>query len=175
MMKALILAGILASASLGAQAGDFYILGDLGQSKLEASGDSESDTLFDLGAGFSLSENFAFELAYRDLGGPSKREGSSKWEVDISSLQLSMLGIIPTGDSAYLFGRLGAAKLELDETISGPGYNWSYSRDTIKALVGIGMGFKAIDALDLRVEYIQHAKWDELTVASISVGATYTF
>lgn len=175
MMKALILAGILASASLGTQAGDFYILGDIGQSKFKGDGNSESDTLFDLGAGFSLNKNFAFELAYRDLGGSSDSAGAYKYEADVSSLQLSVLGIIPTGDSAYVFGRLGAARLELDESISGPGDDWSDSRSKTKALVGIGMGFMASDALDLRVEYIQHAKFEEATVSSIAVGATYSF
>lgn len=50
MMKSIILASALAAVSMGVQAGDFYVLGDVGQSKIEISLDddysvSKSDTM----------------------------------------------------------------------------------------------------------------------------------
>jgi hypothetical protein len=75
MMKSIILASAVAVMSLGVQAGDFYVLGDVGQSKSEISAAnftvSTTETLFDIGAGYNLNETIAFEFAYRDLGGSS--------------------------------------------------------------------------------------------------------
>lgn len=88
MMKSVILASALAAISMGVQAGDFYVLGDIGQSKIEFNvaddySVSKSDTMFDLGAGFSLNENFAFEFAYRDLGGIEESDEYSSFSTDL--------------------------------------------------------------------------------------------
>ena len=182
MMKSIILAGVLATVSIGANAGNFYVLGDIGQSKLEVSFDgatgSKSKTMYDLGVGYGLNENFAFELAYRDLGGISESDADYSTSIDVTSLQLSALGMFPVGDNVYLYGRLGMARLNADaefKDFSFPQNNESGSDSATKALIGLGMGYKVSDAFSLRAEYIQHAKWEDVTFSSITVGATYSF
>ncbi len=172
-MKSIILAGILASASLSAQAGNFYVLGEIGQSKIKESEiGSESDTMFGLGGGYSLNENFAFELAYRDLGGV--KESDDNYEIDTSSLQLTALGKLPVGEGAYLFGRLGFARLDVEASYND-GEDSGFSDTATKAAYGFGMGYDFSDAFGLRAEYLQHAKWEDTTFSSISISATYSF
>ena len=193
MMKSVILASALATASISTNAGNFYVLGDMGQSKLEISFEgasaSQSNTLYDLGIAYGLNEIFAIELAYRDLGGMDGPD-PVHYSVDVTSLQLSAIGMLPVGDSVYLYGRLGMARLNADTTYehysvlldngsgNGPGIgfgNDSSSTSKTKALIGFGMGYKVNEAFNVRTEYIQHAKWEDVTLSSITVGATYSF
>lgn len=182
MMKSVIFAGVLAVASMGAHAGDFYVLGDIGQSKLEINDDgatySKTDTMFDLGAGYGFNENFAAEFAYRDLGGVSNSNEYYSSSIDLTSLQLSALGKIPVNDALYFFGRLGLARLSADYSFKDhyyPQYNESNTESKTKALVGLGMGYNVTSAVSLRAEYIRHAKWEDVTFSSLSLGATYSF
>jgi opacity protein-like surface antigen len=182
MMKSIILAGVLATASISATAGDFYVLGDVGQSKLEVSFEdatySETDTMFDLGVGYNLNENFAFEFAYRDLGGINESADYASSSTDLTSLQLSALGKLPVNDAMYLYGRLGFARLTADYSLdvyNSSEYDESGSETKTKALIGLGMGYNITPAASLRVEYIRHAKWEDVTFSSLSVGATYSF
>lgn len=181
-MKSVIFAGVLAVASMGAHAGDFYVLGDIGQSKLEINYDGvtygKTDTMFDLGAGYGFNENFAAEFAYRDLGGASKSDEYYSSSLDFTSLQLSALGKIPVNDALYFFGRLGLARLSVDyssKNYNFPEYDVSNTERKTKALVGLGMGYNITSAVSLRAEYIRHAKWEDVTFSSLSLGATYSF
>ncbi|HEY6527422.1 MAG TPA: outer membrane beta-barrel protein [Cellvibrionaceae bacterium] len=181
-MKSIILAGVLATVSISANAGEFYVLADVGQSKLEVSFEdanfSKSDTMFDLGIGYNLNQNFAFEFAYRDLGGISESDGYASSSSDLTSLQLSALGKVPVNDAMYLYGRLGLARLTADYSLdvyNSSQYDESGSETKTKALIGLGMGYNITPAASLRVEYIRHAEWDDVTFSSLSVGATYSF
>lgn len=183
MMKSIILASSLAAMSMGVQAGDFYVLGDVGQSKAEISvADytvSFTETLFDIGAGYNLNETIAFEFAYRDLGGSSSSDEYYASASDLTSLQLSALGKLPVNDAMFVFGRLGVARLSLDESETfkspqGDTYE-SSSESKTKALVGLGAGYNVSQALTLRAEYLRHAKVGEVTFSSLSLGATYSF
>lgn len=165
MMKAVILAGILAAASICAQASDFYVLGNIGQSNFKLNeADSESTTIFDFGMGYSFNENLSVEMAYRDLGTISGYDDFN-FDLDVTALQLSAVVTIPVGESFFAFGRWGAGRVEVD-----PG-----TFKTTKALYSLGMGYKLIDPLSLRVEYLQYAKFENVTVSTIAAGATYRF
>lgn len=181
-MKSVIFAGVLAVASMGAHAGDFYVLGDIGLNKLELKVDdatySKTDTMFDLGAGYGFNENFAVEFAYRDLGKLSESDDYGSASIELTSLQLSALGKLPVNDALYFYGRMGFAQLSADysyESYTSPQFNDSDSRKKTKVLVGLGLGYNITSAVSLRAEYIRHAKWEDVTFSSLSLGATYSF
>lgn len=124
-------------------------------------------------------------MSYRDLDGYEYKDDFSSATLDVTSVQLSALGKMPVGDDFYLFGRLGFAQLEREfsywgEFFSEDGgdssaYSTSESKTSTKALFGLGMGYSVINNVDLRAEYLQHAKWDGATVSSLSLGVTYSF
>lgn len=185
MMKSIILASALAAVSMGVQAGEFYVLGDVGQSKIEFTLEddysvSKSDTMFDLGAGYTLNENFAFEFAYRDLGGIEESDEDSSFSSDLTSLQLSALGKLPVNDALYFYGRLGFARLEVETNDKSYDYPQTYTYESssetkTKALFGLGLGYNLTQDISLRGEYIRHAKWEGAAISSLSLGATYSF
>lgn len=181
-MKSVIFAGVLAVASIGAHAGDFYVLGDIGKSKLEVRDDdatySKTDTMFDIGAGYGFNENFAVEFAYRDLGKLSESDEFASASLELTSLQVSGLGKLPVNDALYFYGRMGLAQLSADYSLkinSSPQINDSGSRKKTKVLVGLGLGYDVTSAVSLRAEYIRHTKWEDVTFSSLSLGATYSF
>jgi opacity protein-like surface antigen len=98
---------------------------------------------------------------------------------DLTSLQLSALGKLPVNDAMFVFGRLGVARLSLDEseTFKSPQGNTyeSSSESKTKALIGLGAGYNVSQALAVRAEYLRHAKVGEVTFSSLSLGATYSF
>jgi OOP family OmpA-OmpF porin len=125
MKKQILLACVLGAFTLPAMADNFYIFGDVGQSKFELDGSNDSklsktDTAFSIGAGYDFNKFLAVELAYRDLGEVADR-GSDFNGVDtynfvdkigITALQASVVGKLPVSDVFNLYGRLGLASLD---------------------------------------------------------------
>jgi OOP family OmpA-OmpF porin len=194
MKKQILLACVLGAFTLPAMADNFYIFGDVGQSKFELDGSNDSklsktDTAFSIGAGYDFNKFLAVELAYRDLGEVADR-GSDFNGVDtynfvdkigITALQASVVGKLPVSDVFNLYGRLGLASLDAEyesREYYADGDNpppFSDSTSKTKAVFGLGASFDVTSQLALRAEYSQYAKWDDLKLSSLTVGAVYKF
>jgi len=194
MKKQLLLACALSAFTLPAMAEGFYVFGDVGQGKMELDSSNDSklsktDTSFSVGAGYDYNKFLAIELAYRDLGEVADR-GSDFNGVDnynfvdkigITALQASVVGKLPISDVFNVYGRLGLASLDADyesREYYADGNNpspYSDSTSKTKAVFGLGASFDVTSQLALRAEYSQYAKWDDLKLSSLTVGAVYKF
>jgi len=190
MKKQLLLACVLGAATLPAMADNFYVLGDVGQGKMEVDvGDNytfdKTSTTYSVGVGYNFNQFFAVELAYRDLGDVTDRGNFSDGGVyrdkrSADAFQASVVGSLPISDDFSLFGRVGVAKIDVDYdyTETGGGLDplsASGSHTKTKALVGVGASYKIAPQLTLRAEYNQFAKWDDTKLSGMTIGATYSF
>jgi len=188
MKKQILLAGVLSALTFPAMADGFYILGDIGKSNLEypAFDDlalDESDTAYSIGVGFDLNQFAAIEVAYRDFGSgqdsgiDSDEFGDFEWTdtLSASAFQASILGKLPVGDRVDVFGRIGFANLEVDYDTNDGGFKTSESNSKTRGLFGIGASYNLTPELALRAEYSQYAKWDDLKLSALTLGATYRF
>ena len=188
MKRQLLLASVLSALTLPAMADGFYILGDIGESKLEYPAWDEyildkSDTAYSFGVGFDLNEFAAIELAYRDFGSGQDRGtatdelGDYDWTdtLSASAFQASIVGKIPLSDSVNIFGRLGFANIEVDYDTNEGGHLRGETNSETKGLFGIGASYNVTPEFGLRAEYSQYAEWDDLKLSAFTVGATYHF
>jgi len=190
MKKQLLLASVLGVFTLPAMADNFYLLGDVGQGKMEVDvGDNytfnKTSTTYSLGVGYNINQFFAVELAYRDLGSVTDRGTFSDGGVyrdkqDASAFQASVVGSLPISDEFSLFARAGVGKIDVDydsEESGGSFESWTASgtRSKTRGLLGVGASYKISPQIALRAEYNQFAKWDQTKLSAFTVGATYNF
>jgi OOP family OmpA-OmpF porin len=124
MKKQLLLACVLGAFTLPAMADNFYLLGDVGQGKMEVDVGNDytfnkTSTTYSLGVGYNFNQFFAAELAYRDLGSVTDRGSFSDGGVyrdkqSATAFQASVVGSLPISDEFSLFGRVGVAKIDVD-------------------------------------------------------------
>ncbi|MDF3014408.1 MAG: hypothetical protein K0Q78_2612 [Cellvibrio sp.] len=198
MKKQLLITVFLASTALPATASDFYVSADLGQSELdidaEDGGYSGTDTAFSLGAGYKLSETFALELAYRDLGDVNQSISETfgngdflrfSYDTSVTAFQASVVAQLPLSNTFALYGRLGAGYLkaktdyEFETVVSNLTHfnagSSSASDSKTKAVFGVGFKYMLSQSFALRAEYNQYDEWDEAKISSATVGLTYQF
>lgn len=195
MKKQFLLACVLGVLTLPAMADNFYIFGDVGQGKMEVDSDDDSKlsktaTSYSIGAGYDFNKFLAVEVAYRDLGDVTDRglEFDSANDayrfVDkytTTALQASVVGKLPISDEFNVYGRVGLASIDMDykSTLSyEDGNNPAPERDSAsktRALFGLGASFDITSQLAVRAEYNQYAKWDDLKLSAVTVGAVYKF
>lgn len=174
--------------SLPAAASDFYVLADASQSKFEV--DSEGDMKesgFNVGAGYHFNDTFAIELAYRKLGAAEESlsvdtlDGGADvgFELEFTAVQASIVAKYPFSESFHVYGRVGMADIEVKATASiDDGVDSLSESETVsenKAVFGAGLGYAVSPSFTIRAEYSQFAKWEELKISTLSLGATYRF
>ncbi|RYG11260.1 MAG: hypothetical protein EOO07_20875 [Chitinophagaceae bacterium] len=193
MKKQLLLACALASFTLPAMAENVYLLGDVGQGKMEVDVGNdytakETTTAYSLGVGYNFNQFFAVELAYRDLGhvtdhGFYTDEGvqySYRDKTSATAFQASVVGSLPISDEFSVYGRVGVGRIDVDYDsfeIDSSNNAWSdsVSESKTKGLLGIGASYKITPEIAIRAEYNQFAKWDDTKLSALTLGATYSF
>lgn len=176
-------------------ADNFYIFGDVGQGKMEVDDEDDSKlskttTSYSIGAGYDVNKFLAIEVAYRDLGDVTDRgiEFDSVNDVyrfvdkyTTTALQASVVGKLPISDEFNVYGRVGLASIDMDykSTLSyEDGNNPDPETDSVsktRALFGIGASFDITSQLAVRAEYNQYAKWGDLKLSAVTLGAVYKF
>jgi OmpA-OmpF porin, OOP family len=194
MKKKFLLACVLGAFTLPAMADNFYIFGDIGQGKMavDAGNDStieKTSTTYSIGAGYDVNQFLAVEVAYRDLGdiedrgiefdGVDDYEYVDKYQTTI--LQASVVGKLPISEEFNVYGRVGLASIDADdesrrlyEDGNNPKPETSTASKT-RALFGVGASFDISSQLAVRAEYNQYAKWNDLKLSALTVGAVYKF
>lgn len=192
MKKQFLLACVLGAFTLPAMADNFYVFGDVGQGKFEIDGDndttlSKTDTTFSFGAGYDVNKFLSLELAYRDLGNIVDKgsdfndDGDFEYtdKLNATAVQVSVIGKLPISDEFNVFGRVGVADIDADyktiEATSTGVKRDSGSDSKTRALFGVGASYDVSSQLALRAEYNQYAKWDDLKLSALTVGAVYKF
>ena len=188
MKKQFIVAAALSMLSLSAAAEGFYALGDVGQGKVSADFDnnftySKTETSYSLGVGYDFNQTFGAELGYRNFGTSERRDSfmgtDYKYETESSAFTLSGIAKLPVSDKVNVYGRLGVGKIVMDDTV-----NWSADGDTghdsssdstYRVFGGIGASYAINEQISLRAEYSQFARWDDFSLSSLTLGATYHF
>lgn len=188
MKKQILLASVLGALTLPVMADGVYLLGDVGQSKVEADVGNDftlnkTDTTYSIGAGFDINKFAAIEVAYRDLGSvrdsgtSTDNAGTFNWSQknSVTALQASVVGKLPVSDVVSVYGRLGVGKIDIDTKTIIDGESESDSETRNRALFGIGASFDITPEFAVRAEYNQFAKIDDTKLSALTVGATYHF
>jgi len=196
MKKNLIALTVAGFFSVNAFAVEPYIQVQVGRSEIDADLEDDSDTYMGIGLGFGVTENFAFEVGYKDFGEASESAREVGVAVDLSveatSFTVAAVGKLPIGSSAELFGKVGLDIWETDVSIkgSGPGVSrtWSDSDDGTDLYFALGAAFSITESTDIHVEYQLHSfeytfeseeldfsTSDDADVDVITVGVNFGF
>ena len=131
--------------------------------------DSKDDglTLF---AGYDLNERFAIEAGYNDLGdGVVEADlgvlGDVKGTHEVKVMTLA--GVIktdPISENLVLFAKAGFARIDNDETLTGPLITTSTnSKETTNTFYGVGANYELANGLAIRALYEAYGEDDGLT------------
>jgi OmpA-OmpF porin, OOP family len=194
MKKQFLLACVLGAFALPVMADNFYVFGDVGQGKMEVDDGNDStisktSTSYSIGAGYDVNKFLAVEVAYRDLGDVKDRgigfDGVDEYDyVDkyqTTMLQASVVGKLPISEVFNVYGRVGLASIDTDDESRRyyeDGNNpkpVTGSASKTRALFGVGASFDVTSQFAVRAEYNQYAKWDDLKLSALTVGAVYKF
>ena len=132
----------------------FYAGIDVGQTDAE----NEEDTGFKIFGGYQFHRNIAAELGYGLL--------FDKSGVEITSLELTAVGIFPLGNQFSLFGKLGFARVEAESNFG--------STDDTALTFGFGAQYDIGRNLGLRLGW-QRYEIEDTDVDFISLGALWRF
>ena len=183
-ISSLTLALLLAAGTAQAQ---WYAGGSVGQAETSLDGGRRSAELVDLGflsastsvddrdtayrlyAGYRLHRYVASELAYVDLGEYTLSStvapaGTLRTRIRHSGAELSVLGLLPIGETFTLFGKVGVIALRSRAEFSGSGSvrvfddSGSHSSRRSGASYGVGMMADFGPRWSARVEYNRYEK-----------------
>ncbi|THA10517.1 opacity family porin [Rodentibacter pneumotropicus] len=181
-MKKLLISTLLVSASLSAQAGNFYIQGDLGVSRIEASPDDEDysigSTVFDqrLSFGYDFKNQFRLAIDYHNF---------NKAELDEHRVKIKSLGITGFYDFEisnkdfipYVGVRIAHNKAKITEEYCGYSHCYSNSYSSSSGGVGIigGIQYKLSSNLNANVAIELNRLASDVAQGGIKIGLRYNF
>ena len=137
---------------------------------LTYSQDDSEDSGLTLFAGYDLSERFAIEAGYNDLGdGVVEADlgafGDVKGTHEVKVMTLA--GVIktdPISENLVLFAKAGFARIDNDETLTGPGIVTSkLSKKTTNFFYGVGANYELANGLAIRALYEAYGEDDGMT------------
>lgn len=184
-IKRFTVAAALSLTMASAFAGDWYLVGSIGQSKVKDAGKGDidaalvsagatglssslddTDTGYKFQLGYRFNPNWAIEGGYVDLGkfnyNATFTGGTASAQVKASGLNIAGVGTYPINDQFSVFGKLGFidGKVEESITATGPGgtASGSASATKVKANYGFGATYNLSKAWGLRAEWERFSK-----------------
>ncbi len=112
-----------------------------------------NDTSFKMYGGYRFHENAAFEVSFQDLGKLRDDDGPLTTTAESKGINLSLVGIIPTGDLGYFYGKAGYMLHSTDYNRIRRGVTESSDDDDTDFTYGIGYAFTFGEKYDFRIEY----------------------
>jgi OmpA-OmpF porin, OOP family len=148
----LAVSGVATSAQ--AQESGFYVGASVGEATDEISdvGFKDSDTAFKVFGGYAFNKYFGVELAYIDAGTFEDDLGPINVQLDASGVIASLVGSLPLGENISLFGKLGVAFSETDQTLRQGSFRASESESSEDLAYSAG-GAVHLGKFTLRAEY----------------------
>jgi len=114
----------------------------VGDDDFDGPGIDDSDTGFKVFGGYYFNENYGVEVGYFDFGEASGSfddfVGPVSFDVGVSGLSASAVGVLPLSDMFSLFGRLGYATYDVDAHASVAGQSGSDSESESDLVYGAG-------------------------------------
>jgi OOP family OmpA-OmpF porin len=161
-----VFAALALTAAMAAQADvqpGFYVGAGFGSTKIDDDGFDDagidfddSDTGFKVFGGYSFNQNFAIEASYFDFGEASGSfddfVGPVSFDVGVSGLSASAVGVLPLSDMFSLFGRLGYASYDIDAHASVGGQSGSSSESESDLVYGAGAAL-SLGQFEARAEF----------------------
>lgn len=169
-MKKLLIATVLAAASLNVLADGGYIGGGIGQAKVDftpisvapASLTSEdTDQAYKAFVGAEIGDVLAVEFGYQEMGTFSQQAdfagSSARRQYEGKAIFLDLIGKLPLGDSLSLFAKVGAARTRIEVAESANGIFAGLASPTSEheetnLRYGAGVQFNLSKAVAVRVE-----------------------
>ena len=111
-----------------------------------------TDTGFKVYGGKRLHENLGIEIAYLDLGRLRDKDGNRTSVAESEGVNLSLLGIIPTGEIGYFYGKAGVMASETTITRENRDNKRTFEEDSTDFTYGAGYAFTFGDKYDFRFE-----------------------
>ena len=171
---------LMFSIGVSAQQGGYVGVG-VGSATWDIDFTDDSDTSIKLFGGFNLSENFAIEVAYADLGEVSLSVNLPPFFVftqtlEATALSAALAGQLPLGETFALFGKAGLAFVDAELTTEGTflGFPISSSESDTgsSVLLGFGLMLTPGETFALRLEferYLEIIEDVDVDVVSASV------
>jgi len=119
----------------------------------------DSDSGFKIFGGYQFTPNFAFEVAYLDLGeakisGTDSFLGSTTATFEVSGFNFAVVGSFPVGERFGLMAKAGFFRWDMDLNVSSSVFGSGSASETgFDPMFGIGGLFNISEKLGVRVEY----------------------
>ena len=180
------LAALALTASMAARADvqpGFYMGAGFGSTKIDDDGFDDidfddSDTGFKVFGGYSFNQYFAVEATYFDFGEASGSfddfGDTVNFDVGVSGLAASAVGMLPVADMFTLFGKIGYASYDIDAHVDIVGVGSGSSSESESDLMygaGAALSFGQFEA---RAEY-EMINVDGGDANMISLSGLYRF
>lgn len=187
MKKHLFTALFLSSLTLPVYAQGIYVFTGFERNEVEVDLEdfsaSKSDNGYSIGLGYTLTNHFALEVAYRELFSIGVSEMYEDYEYrfnsELSALQASLVASYPLNEAVSVYGRLGVGKIEVDsstyENDWGDITRESVSESETKAMFGVGGRYAITKQFGVRAEYSRFAEIEDTTISSLSLAVDYHF
>lgn len=168
--KSLMVILLFGSMSSGAFAADNYIGGAYGTTDADAGGFDDSDTIKVFGG--QRFGSFGYEIGYHDFDRFDLTGSPTGVHITGSAIEVAGMGYLPLSTRVDLFGKAGLAAWDLERNSNA---GTIAADDGIDLTYGLGIQFKPVESMSLRLEYqvIQDASGSDLS--STMLGAAYHF
>lgn len=150
--------------------------------------DSNRDTGYKIFGGYQFNRNFALEGGYFNLGrfgftASTLPAGNLLGNINLSGLNLDMVGTLPITEKFSAFGRFGLDYAQASDSFNGNGavsvLNSSPSNRSANIKYGLGLQYAFTPTLDMRLEAeryrINDAVGNRGNIDLISVGLVHRF
>jgi len=151
--------GFVATANAEPAATGFQIGIDGGKAEADGACDNvtnceSSDKSFRGNVGYQFSPYVGAEVGYTSFGTTyDSQDNQADASQDAGAITASVVGTIPLGDKFGLFGRIGAARYDLDNSGSIQGVPVEEGDNDVKPFYGAGARFNVTENFALRAEY----------------------
>lgn len=174
----------LAGMSSSAFAGNVFIRGEAGQSdgtvRIDGYGsESDNDAAFSVRGGYWYTPNFAVEAFYTNAFDKHYTVGANTLGLKATAIGAGIVGkknFGPTAhEGAFIMGRVGLTRGQLDGSISGLGSDRASSTDPYVG-VGVGYDFTPNFGMSLNYDYLKGSgDGIKITAKPLTLGAELRF
>ena len=156
--------------------GDWYVRGEVGNSRLSVQDFSghHNDTAYGVRGGYWFNPNFAAEAFYTDYGSSSSAGDSAKLE-GIGAGIVGKKNFGPDNSGFFIDGRAGLQRAKTSVRLAGIGSSDDHST---KPYVGVGAGYDFSKSFGMSVNYDYNradAFGGKLTARTLTLGGEYRF
>ena len=149
---------------------DLYVGASVGVTEIDLHGYDET-TSYSITGGLDISQYFAVELSYIDLG-DFDDDIAPVWTVSADGYNAAVVGRLPVTDQISLFAKFGAFAWEAD--LKEEGFGHLDDDEGVDYSAALGMNVALSPNLELNAQYMR-IDMDITEVDNVSAGITFRF